>query len=206
MGTLTSVGILALENAIEHVPDGRVSSEAALALGNAIHASNARGDSSGASVVQWVGEQLAAHPPAERRIALVNALGNSGSGAALPLLVAALEDSNPNVRAAAVQASSAFRDSVIRRRLERILRSDTTAFVRLRAAAALDSIDDDAALMSAERDALLTEPDADVRVQLVTNLWSVRERWPEIERLIRELGATDPADRVKALIARLVRS
>lgn len=203
MSILTSDGILALENAIERASDERVSSEAALALGNAVRSMSAGGDSLGGSVVEWLDAQLAAHASDERRLALVNALGNSRSRAASPSLLRALDDPNPDVRAAAVQALSAFRDSVISLRLARILRTDTTTLVRLRAAAALDSIGD-AKLISAERDALMSEPDADVRMQLVTNLWAVRDRWPEIESLIRGLGTTDPADRVKELIARLL--
>ena len=200
----TGIAAHALGDVFDSTADSRVGAEAALAIGNIAQSVRLTNGALADSVVGWLGRQLASRRGDAWRSAAVTALGSTSSLQALPLLLTALGDSSPDVRAAATVGVGAFADTAATARLLHVLRTDSSTLVRSRAAAALDSIGDRVTLMHGERDALLSEVDAGVRAQLVKNLWAVRDRWPEIVALMRRLSVTDRSDEVKELIAKLL--
>jgi hypothetical protein len=178
---------------------------ARLALGNV--ARNLREDSPERSkkIVDRLLKELADPASEGSKWELLLALGNAGSIHALPTLTQLLDDPAPDLRGAAAWAmrwiDSPQVDSVL---TGKVLLKDPDRGVRLEAIRALRFREKTPGNFAALQKALAAENEADIRIELLRNLWDFRDMNPQARKLAEHSAETDPAAPVREAAAKLL--
>ena len=175
-----------------------ISVTARLALGNVARNLRETSPERGKKIVDRILQELADPAAADSKWELLLALGNAGSVRALPTLTRMLDDSTPDLRGAAAWAmrwiNSPQVDAVL---TSKVLMSDPDRVVRLEAVRALRFREKTPANFAAEKKALAAEADADIRIELLRNLWDFRDFHAQIQQLTELAAVDDPAPSVR---------
>ena len=148
-------------------------------------------------IVDWIMAQV--HPPVpEAKLnLLLMSLGNSGSTRALPTLAKFLEHPSMTIRSTAVAGLRWIRDEKADELLVRVLRSDSESSVRNNAVFALSFRKPLQITLEAQKEALIEDRSALVRVSVLNNFWKMRQDIPELPMLLRQVAEKDPSEEVK---------
>lgn len=194
----------ALRDLALNAPDPNVAGAATLALGSMARslAATERGRSS--AIVEFLLQQAAAPGPGEHRQASIQALGNSASPRALPLLTEMANDDSPALRAAAVDALRSLPQPAVDPLLRHVLLTDADAQVRLEAAFALGFRKPNLESFTAQKKAMTAEKDGKVRGALLDNLAKMHRQFPEVRTILTRAAKEDPSEYVRKEAAGLL--
>lgn len=179
-----------------------VATTATLALGSMAQHLAGTDPARAASLVQELLRLLKSEEP-EDQVATVLALGNTGSVLALPVLSKFVASPAPRLRAAALVALRSIPSPQVETLLLEGLR-DVDDAVRLEAAYALGFRKMSSKAFTAQKAQFLVETSAEVRVALLTNLWSSRQEFPEARRLVEQASEEDASDHVRKVARSLL--
>jgi len=132
---------------------------------------------------------------------LLLALGNAGSARALAEILRFATDPSPELRAIALHALRFIDSPEAEVTLVSALTSDKENSVRLAAAEALGFREMTKAMFKAQKEAFLKDPDANVRLRVLQNLWKVHEAFPEVRRLVKQAATNDSSKDVRKAAA-----
>ncbi len=180
---------------------------ARLALGTIARHLSDESPAKAAEIADRLLQGLAEADSIESKWRLLLAIGNSGSPAVLPALMKLCGDSNPQLRSTAVWATRWIDSPEVDPFLAKQAIFDPRDFrIRLEAVRALRFRDKSSANIAAEEKALSKEVEPEVRVELLGNLWDVRDIDSQAQRVVRQAAADDPSPNVRAAAAKLVES
>lgn len=196
------------ENAMKEVAasssDPNISGTAILALGSMAKNLNGKDPQRGAAIVSYLLQRAAAAHSEEETQHLLQALGNTGSSRAMPLLSQFASSSSPLLRAAAVDALRSIQRPQADALLLHTLVSDSDAHVRLEAAFALGFRRPSREAYDAQSKVLAAEGDEKVRAALLNNLAKMYRQFPEVRNLLEQSAAKDPSEYVRKAAAGLL--
>ncbi len=196
------------EKAIKEVAasssDPNVSGTAILALGSMARNLEGKDPQRAAAIVSHLLQRTAAAHSEEETQHLLQALGNTGSSRAMPLLSQFASSPSPVLRAAAVDALRSIRQPQADALLLHTLVSDADAHVRLEAAFALGFRRPSREAYDAQSKVLATEGDEKVRAALLNNLAKMYRQFPEVRNLLEQSAAKDPSEYVRKAAAGLL--
>jgi hypothetical protein len=183
--------------------DNMVKAAARLALGAV--ARSVAGDSPAITVkiVDRLVQELKTAPPA-RAWELLLALGNAGSSESLPTLKEFQKNPEPNLRGTAAWATRWIDSPEVVPLLAKVLQEEPEAAVRLEAVRALQYRQKTPANIAVEEKSL-ADSDAQVRMELLTNLWTAREAYPETKQLVEKAARNDPSEDVRKAATKLLK-
>ncbi|HEX3763325.1 MAG TPA: HEAT repeat domain-containing protein [Kofleriaceae bacterium] len=127
----------------------------------------------------------------DRRILALRALGNAGDAAALPAIQLALDDSDPDLREAAVQALSSVMAPGVDELITRVLRHDASPRVRARAIFVAGQRDP-TTYADAIADLAVRDPDGSVRSSAVALLGHLLATAPRAREALAQVASADP--------------
>lgn len=181
--------------------DTTVRATAALALGAAAHAGmRSEGvEGAAAQAVETLSESYEQAPsPKEQRLYL-DALGNSGNEAALDTIRRALTSPDRSVRAAAADALRRIPGAAAEALLATTLRNDPESSVRVAAVMALTARELGQPMLDALSDALRSEPEGGVRLQIISLLRGLQKRSAPARELLAWAARNDPDEQLRRI-------
>ena len=194
-----------LEMLAFHLRNKQIASKAQLALGHAARNLADESPTQAARIVERLLQELADPAAADSRWQLLLAIGNSGSLEALPTLTQYLDNPAPDLRGAAAWALRWIDSANVDRLLTaKALLGEKERAVRLEAVRALQFRQKTAGNFEAQKQALSTEAEPDIRAALLGNLWSFRDSHPEARQLVESAAAHDPSLSVREAAAKLL--
>jgi HEAT repeat protein len=184
--------------------DKNIRTTARLALGNVARSLGDDSPIAARKIVDRIGQELKVAAAAEKWELLLT-LGNAGSVDALPTLRRYTDDPAPNLRGAAFWAlrwiESPDADDLL---TTKALVGDKDFAVRLEAVRALRFRGETPNNIGAQEKALANEAEPQVRIELLGNLWEVRESDPQIKQIVEKAEANDPSDAVREAATKLM--
>ncbi|MCU1220318.1 MAG: hypothetical protein JWN42_1515 [Candidatus Angelobacter sp.] len=187
-----------------NAPDPNVAGAAILALGSMARSLAAAEPGRSTVIVDFLLQRADAAGPSEQRQASLQALGNSASSRALPLLTKMTDDDSPAIRAAAVDALRNIPQPQVDSLLRHVLLTDAEARVRLEAAFALNFRKTNLESFTAQKKALTAEKDDKVRGALLDNLAKMHRQFPEVRSILLRAAKEDPSEYVRKEAAGLL--
>lgn len=189
------------EKAIQEVaassPGSNTSGTAFLALGSMARNLRGKDPQRATAIVSFLLQHAGAAHSEEETQHVLQALGNTGSSRAMPLLLRFASSPSPVLRAAAVDALRSIRQPEVDSLLAHALVSDADSRVRLEAAFALGFRRPSRQSYDAQKKALAAEGDEKVRGALLNNLAKMRREFPEARSVLEESAAKDPSEYVR---------
>ena len=185
-------------------PDPNVSSAAILALGSMAKNLARKEPKRSAEIVDFLAHWADTSHFEEQRQHLLQALGNTASSRAMPLLSRYAADRSPVLRASAVDAMRFIELPQVDGLLLHTLGSDKDAHVRLEAAFALGYRKPDQQSYAAQKKALAADEDEKVRAALLTNLAKMSKQFPDVRTLLKNAATDDPSDYVRQVATGLL--
>ncbi|HEV7519845.1 MAG TPA: HEAT repeat domain-containing protein [Candidatus Angelobacter sp.] len=196
------------ENAVResalNASDPNVAGAAILALGSMARSLAAAEPGRSTVIVDFLLQRANAGGPSEQRQASLQALGNSASSRALPLLTKMTDDDSPAIRAAAVDALRNIPQPQVDPLLRHVLLTDAEARVRLEAAFALNFRKANLESFTSQKKALAEEKDDKVRGALLDNLAKMHRQFPEVRSILVRAAKEDPSEYVRKEAAGLL--
>jgi hypothetical protein len=187
-----------------NAPDPNVSGSAILALGsmarNLARTESARSN----ALIEFLLQRAGAPGPREQTQAALQALGNSASSRALPVLTKVANDESPAMRAAALDALRNIPEPQVDPLLRKSLVTDAEPRVRLEAAFALGFRKTSVESFNTQKKVLATESDEKVRGALLDNLAKMHRHYPEVRTMLARAAKNDPSEYVRKEAARLL--
>ena len=187
-----------------NAPDPNVVGAAILGLGSMARSLAATEPGRSSGIVDFLLERATAPGPSEQRQASLQALGNSASSRALPLLTKLANDDSPAIRATAVDALRNIAQPQVDPLLQHLLLTDVDPKVRLEAAFALGFRKTRLESFNAQKKALAAEKDAKVRGAILDNLVKMHRQFPEVRGILARAAKEDPSEYVRKEAAGLL--
>jgi hypothetical protein len=186
-----------------NAPDPNVAGAAILALGSMARSLSATESARSGEIVDFLlrSESVA---PAEKKQVLLQAIGNSASTRALPVLTKLVNDESPAIRASALDALRNIPQTEVDPLLRQALAKDTQALVRLEAAFALGFRKTSVESFNAQKKVLAAEKDDKVRSALLDNLAKMHKQFPEVRSILTQAAKDDPSEYVRKEAAGLL--
>jgi HEAT repeats len=183
--------------------DANVGSAAILALGSMARSLAATESARSGEIVDFLlrAENVA---PAEKKEVLLQAIGNSASTRALPVLTKLVNDESPAIRASALDALRNIPQTEVDLLLRQALAKDTQAQVRLEAAFALGFRKTSVESFNTQKKVLAAEKDDKVRGALLDNLAKMHKQFPEVRSILTQAAKDDPSEYVRREAAGLL--
>ncbi len=176
--------------------DPSISATALLALGTMARGLAQKSPARSNRIVHELLAQATLTQSEDRTHDVVEALGNTQSPEALPVLAGFAKSPAPRLRAAALDAMRFMpaprADSLLLNAL-----SDSDAVPRLEAAYALGFRKMTPESFAAQKKALLKDDNEKVRAALLSNLWKAHARFPEARALVETASNQDPSEYVR---------
>jgi hypothetical protein len=184
--------------------DANVSGAAILALGSMAR-NLARTEATRSNgLIEFLLERASAAGPSEQTQAALQALGNSASNRALPVLTKVASDNSPAMRATALDALRNIPEAQVDPLLRKSLATDAEPRVRLEAAFALGFRKTSLESFNTQKKVLATESDEKVRGALLDNLAKMYRQYPEVRSLLAHAAKDDSSEYVRKEAARLL--
>ena len=155
------------------------------------------------ALIEFLLQRASATGPSEQNLAALQALGNSASSRALPVLTKVASDDSPAMRAAALDALRNIPQPQVDPLLRKTLSTDADP-VRLEAAFALGFRKTSMESFNTQKKVLATESDEKVRGALLDNLAKMHGQYPEVRRMLARAAKNDPSEYVRKEAARLL--
>ncbi|MBV9852873.1 MAG: HEAT repeat domain-containing protein, partial [Armatimonadetes bacterium] len=182
-----------------------VASTARLALGAMAHNLESTESGRAQQIVDLILRQLGGATSPQEIGQILLALGNAGSARALPVLAHYAADPSPDLRAAALNSLRFVRSQEAEALLASAGVLDPDAGVRLVVARTFSFRTATPAGFQSQKLMLLQDPDTNVRLAVLRNLWGVRQKFPEVENLMRRVARRDASKDVRNAAAELLR-
>jgi hypothetical protein len=194
----------ALRDLAFNAPDPNVVGAAILGLGSMARGLAATEPGRSSAIIDFLLERATAAGPSEQRQASLQALGNSASSRALPVLAKLATVGSPAVRAAAVDALRNIPQPEVDPLLRKTLSTDGEPQVRLEAAFALGFRKTSLESFNTQKKALATESDEKVRGALLDNLAKMHRQYPEVRSILARAAKDDASEYVRKEAAGLL--
>jgi hypothetical protein len=194
----------ALRDLAFNAPDPNVVGAAILGLGNMARSLAASEPGRSSAIIDLLLERATAAGPSEQRQASLQALGNSASNRALPVLAKFATDESPTVRAATMDALRNIPRPEVDPLLRKTLSTDADPQVRLEAAFALGFRKTSLESFNTQKKALATESDEKVRGALLDNLAKMHRQYPEVRTILARAAKEDASEYVRKEAAGLL--
>jgi HEAT repeats len=146
--------------------------------------------------------QITKSPEVQRRFLL--ALGNVGKEEILPMIEPFIQSSNPMLRAAATTALRKLPNTSVDDTLVRLLTQDSDDNVRLEAVSIFGMRKMTSATYTAQKDSLIKDKSVKVRLTILDNLWKVRQDYPEVVQIVKNVAEKDVEKDVKEAARKLL--
>jgi hypothetical protein len=196
--------VSALQQLGFNATDHRVISTAQLALGTIANTLAEKSpDRANAIVDQFIQRLSNAKSEDETKQNLL-VLGNAGSSRSLNAMTKFLTSPQSEIRAIALVSLRGIQDPQVDRLLNQALSQDTDETVRAETAVALSFREMNPTNFASQKQALLNDPSAKVRLTVLKNLWQVREQFLEIDSIVEKLVQTDASQDVREAAKELV--
>jgi hypothetical protein len=187
-----------------NAPDQNAAGTAMLALGSMAHSLQSTEPARASSIVDFLLQRASSAGALEEKQAALQALGNSSSSRALPLLMKLAGSETAGIRSAAVDALRNIPQPQVDPLLRHILLADAEAQVRLEAAFALGFRKTSLESFNAQKKAFAAEADDKVRGALLDNLAKMRKKFPEVLAILTGAAKDDPSEYVRKEAAGLL--
>jgi len=194
----------ALRDLAFNAPDPNVRGAAILGLGSMARSLDASEPGRSSAIIDFLLERATAAGPSEQRQASLQALGNSASSRALPVLAKLATVGSPAVRAAAMDALRNIPRPQVDPLLRKTLSSDGDPQVRLEAAFALGFRKTSLESFNTQKKVLATESDEKVRGALLDNLAKMHRQYPEVRAILARAAKEDASEYVRKEAAGLL--
>jgi len=196
----------AVAQALTASADTNISAMAWLCLGGMARGLATSAPERSQALIAELTTALAASSDENAKALMLQALGNANTALAMPAVAPYAASTSPVLRAAAMDAMRAIPLPQADVLLRQALASDADPKVRLEAAFALGFRDPDASLFAAEKAALASDRDEQVRTALLNDLGKLVGQFPEALALIQAAAETDPSDEVRKAATGLLQS
>lgn len=187
-----------------NAPDPNVDGSALVGLGSMARSLAATESRRANSILDVLLQRAEAAGPSEQRQAALQALGNSASSRALPLLTTMINGDSRPIRAAAVDALRNIPQPEVDLLLRHVLSADSDAQVRLEAAFSLGFRKTSVESFNLQKRVLATEADDKVRGALLDNLAKMHRQFPEVRSILAHAAKQDTSEYVRKEAAGLL--
>jgi hypothetical protein len=179
--------------------DPNISGTAVLSLGTVAHSLASKEPARAAEIVDELMQQVTVSQTEGQTHDLIEALGNSASLRALPLLSKFASGPSPRLRAAALDALRLMDSKQADALLILGLTTDSDSGVRLEAAYSLGFREMTPDSYNSQKKVLLAESDEKVRAAILVNLWKARGNFSDARRIVKEAAENDPSEYVQKI-------
>jgi HEAT repeat protein len=183
-----------------------IASTAQLSLGVMAHNLEEISPERAASIVSWAIKQIESSNSNDTTRQFLLVLGNTGSIQALPTIFFFITNSSARLRAAAALALRFVKSNQADSLLIKTLTDDQDAAVRLDAARALGFRELGTKNFEAQKSAFLKDRAANVRLEVLKNLWRGYETFSEVRRLVRHSAVKDTSKEVRQAASKIIKS
>lgn len=193
---------------LQHIYDKNQNQEvhtaASLALGEV--AGQMRGTAEAQTISYNLEKSLEKTGNADEQRALLDALGNAGSDSSLPHIENFLSSPDDTLRATAASALRFVHDERADGMLSTALLTDNSPAVRYQALDAMSyrTARPSKACFSALAQSIEKEAMDEMRIKEATLLWSMREKFPQAETIVRKYAANDTSPNVRRALEMLM--
>lgn len=194
----------ALRETALNASDPNVAGAAILGLGSMARSLARVERTRSAAIVDFLLQRATANGTNEQKQAAVQALGNSASSRALPVLEKLAGNEAPAIRASAVDALRNIPQPGVDPLLRKTLSTDVAPQVRLEAAFALGFRKTNLESFTTQKKVLATETDEKVRGALLDNLAKMHRQYPEVRSILARAAKEDPSEYVRKEAAGLL--